>query len=159
MTFGCKKVLPFQPIENKTASSQTKQIPFWLWFFIRAADDVFLNNAAAPCAPSLMPTRFPFKWRLLQRNVSSLHLLLLFFSLKSHLKSLKGQWVEPWHLKGPLKRVLFWLWLNLNYPGKLGEKACIRLCKDSRFNTLDWDLLKRANFFDNLSPLSKFELL
>ena len=159
MTFGCKKVLPFQPIENKTASSQTKQIPFWLWFFIRAADDVFLNNAAAaPCAPSLMPTRFPFKWRLLQRNVSSLHVRLLFFSLKSHLKSLKGQWVEPCHLKGPLKRVLFWLKLNLNYPGKLGEKACIRLCKDS-FITLDRDLLKSVIFFDKLSPLFKFEYL
>ena len=107
--------------------------------------DVFLNNAAAPCAPSLMPTRFPFKWRLLQRNVSSLHVQLLFFSLKSHLP--KGQWVEPCHLKGPLKRVLFWLKLNLNYlGGKLGEKACIRLCKDS-FITLDRDLLKRDNFF------------
>ena len=30
--------------------------------------------------------------------------------------------------------------------------------KDS-FITLDRDLLKRANFFDNLSPLFKFELL
>ena len=35
---------------------------------------------------------------------------------------------------------------------------CVGSDKDS-FITLDRDLLKRAKFFDNLSPLFKFELL
>ena len=67
----------------------------------------------------------------------------------------------------PLNTFIFWLLfllagqINALPPGHFQVWCAIGaevLDKDC-FITLDRDLLKRANFFDNLSPLFKFELL
>ena len=149
MTFGCKKVLPFQPIENKTASSQTKQIPFWLWFFIRAADggDVFLNNAAAPCAFSHAHA-FPFQMTTAAEKCILTH--VLFFSLKQAF-FFNTFMVEG--VVGHYRFVEFWSWKAWVFFLKMLEffsKALNFFSKTQVFRYLKFEQVKPG--FTNYQP-------